>query len=35
MPTCGIFAVTSVINTWNEFAAAEKEFWFFDYPKSA
>jgi phosphohistidine phosphatase len=34
MPTCGIFAVTSPANTWDEFSSAEKEFWFFDYPKT-
>jgi phosphohistidine phosphatase len=34
MPTCGIFAVTSPARSWNEFSNTEKEFWFFDYPKS-
>jgi len=34
MPTCGIFAVTSLIDNWNEFSSSQKEFWFFDYPKS-
>ncbi len=33
MPTCGEFAVKAKIKSWKEFAAAEKEFWFFDYPK--
>ena len=34
MPTCGVFAVKIKINEWKNFEAAEKEFWFFDYPKS-
>ena len=34
MPTCGIFAVTSLIDSWNEFTSSQKEFWFFDYPKA-
>ena len=34
MPTCGIFAVKADIKTWNEFEKADKEFWFFDYPKA-
>lgn len=34
MPTCGIFAVKSDGANWAEFAAASKEFWFFDYPKN-
>ncbi len=33
MPTCGIFAVKIDIVQWKEFPKAEKEFWFFDYPK--
>jgi phosphohistidine phosphatase len=33
MPTCSIFAVKLNIKNWNDFRAAEKEFWFFDYPK--
>lgn len=33
MPTCGIFAVKAAIKTWKDFASAEREFWFFDYPK--
>lgn len=33
MPTCGIFAVKADIKTWKDFSSAEKEFWFFDYPK--
>jgi phosphohistidine phosphatase len=34
MPTCSIFAIRISINTWSEFAAGQKEFLFFDYPKS-
>jgi phosphohistidine phosphatase len=34
MPTSAIFAVACDIQTWSEFAAAEKRFLFFDYPKS-
>ncbi|MES1224683.1 MAG: histidine phosphatase family protein [Bacteroidota bacterium] len=33
MPTCGIFAIKTDVKKWNDFAAAKKEFWFFDYPK--
>jgi phosphohistidine phosphatase len=33
MPTCGIFAVKAGIKSWKDFSAAEKDFWFFDYPK--
>lgn len=33
MPTCGIFAIKAVTNEWKHFKRAEKEFWFFDYPK--
>lgn len=33
IPTCGIFAVRAQIDQWNQFAGAEKEFLFFDYPK--
>jgi len=35
MPTCGIFAVTSLATTWSEFLTAGTTFWFFDYPKRA
>ncbi|HEX8332365.1 MAG TPA: histidine phosphatase family protein [Segetibacter sp.] len=35
MPTCGIFAVKAGIKNWKDFAAAQKDFWFFDYPKLA
>ena len=34
MPTCGIFAVKADIKNWSEFERADKEFWFFDYPKA-
>jgi phosphohistidine phosphatase len=34
MPTCSIFAVKADVKSWNEFADAKKEFWFFDYPKA-
>lgn len=33
MPTCGIFAVTSLATQWSEFLTAGTTFWFFDYPK--
>ncbi|MCW3119166.1 MAG: putative phosphohistidine phosphatase, SixA [Chitinophagaceae bacterium] len=33
MPTCSIFAIKLNIKDWNDFNDAEKEFWFFDYPK--
>ena len=33
MPTCGIFAVKADVKSWGDFTAAEKTFWFFDYPK--
>lgn len=34
MPTCAFFAVRCNCNSWSEFSLAEKEFLFFDYPKS-
>ncbi|MBN8865409.1 MAG: histidine phosphatase family protein [Sphingobacteriales bacterium] len=34
IPTCGIFAVKIPITRWSQFPEAEKEFWFFDYPKN-
>jgi phosphohistidine phosphatase len=34
MPTCSIFAVRVDIKKWTAFRDGEKEFWFFDYPKS-
>lgn len=33
MPTCGIFAVQASIPKWADFAKAQKELLFFDYPK--
>ena len=33
MPTCGVFAVRSDVETWADFMNAPKHFWFFDYPK--
>ena len=35
MPTCAIFGVKADIKSWKDFNAAEKQFWFFDYPKNA
>lgn len=34
MPTCSLFAVKMKLKKWKDFREAEKEFWFFDYPKS-
>lgn len=34
MPTCAVFAVKADIKKWEDFSAAKKEFWFFDYPKA-
>lgn len=34
MPTCSIFAVKMKLKKWKDFREAEREFWFFDYPKS-
>lgn len=34
MPTCSIFAVKADIKDWAEFKDAEKQYWFFDYPKA-
>ena len=34
MPTCAIFAVKAETNNWSEFKDAEKQYWFFDYPKA-
>jgi phosphohistidine phosphatase len=34
MPTCAIFAVKADIKKWKDFRNAEREFWFFDYPKA-
>jgi phosphohistidine phosphatase len=33
MPTCGVFAVKIHADTWEDFENAEKEFWFFKYPR--
>ena len=34
MPTCAVFALQIKIKSWKDFRAAEKQFWFFDYPKN-
>src|SRR5581483_5435790 len=34
MPTCALFAVQADIQDWQQFRNAEKQFWFFDYPKA-
>ena len=34
IPTCGIFAIKTTASNWKDFASAQKEFWFFDYPKN-
>ena len=34
MPTCAVYAVRIDTKKWSEFATANKEFWFFDYPKN-
>ncbi len=34
MPTCAVFALHIKTNSWKDFETAEKEFWFFDYPKN-
>jgi phosphohistidine phosphatase len=34
MPTCAIFAVKADIKEWSAFREAEKQYWFFDYPKA-
>ena len=34
MPTCAVFAVKAMCNSWKEFQKAEKQFLFFDYPKN-
>ncbi len=33
MPTCSVFAIKIKAKSWADFEKAEKEFWFFDYPK--
>jgi phosphohistidine phosphatase len=35
MPTCAIFAVKADIENWSAFKDAEKQYWFFDYPKAS
>ena len=35
MPTCSIYAVTIMADSWKDFAASKKEFQFFDYPKNS
>ena len=34
MPTCAVFALSVLSDEWKNFKTAEKEFWFFDYPKN-
>src|SRR5690348_3595826 len=34
MPTCAVFALRVLADEWKNFQLAEKEFWFFDYPKN-
>jgi phosphohistidine phosphatase len=34
MPTCAVFALHIKTGSWKNFRSAEKEFWFFDYPKN-
>jgi phosphohistidine phosphatase len=34
MPTCAVFALRVLTDEWKNFQLAEKEFWFFDYPKN-
>ena len=34
MPTCAVFALKIKADSWNDFANAEKNFLFFDYPKN-
>jgi len=34
IPTCGVFAITIKTKHWKDFLEAQKEFWFFDYPKN-
>jgi len=34
MPTCAIFAIRAEIGEWKDFKDAQKQFWFFDYPKN-
>ena len=34
IPTCGVFAVRAPVDDWKSFEASQKEFVFFDFPKS-
>jgi phosphohistidine phosphatase len=34
IPTCGIFGVQADVESWKDFAKAEKRFLFYDYPKN-
>jgi phosphohistidine phosphatase len=34
MPTCSVFALKIDTKKWADFRAANKEFWFFEYPKT-
>ena len=34
IPTCGVFAIKADCSSWKDFKEAQKEFWFFDYPKA-
>ncbi|MEI6185009.1 MAG: histidine phosphatase family protein [Bacteroidota bacterium] len=34
MPTCGIFAIQTPIEKWEDFEEGNNKFWFFDYPKN-
>ncbi|HEU4575350.1 MAG TPA: histidine phosphatase family protein [Chitinophagaceae bacterium] len=34
LPTCSVFAIKVPVKKWKDFPGADKEFWFFDYPKS-
>ncbi len=33
MPTCSVYAIKLDVKSWADFKKAQKEFWFFDYPK--
>ncbi|WP_127133102.1 SixA phosphatase family protein [Pseudoflavitalea rhizosphaerae] len=34
MPTCAVYAVQCELAHWSEFETVQKDFWFFDYPRS-
>ncbi len=34
VPTTGVFAIRTDIQSWKDFRHAKKKFWFFDYPKN-